>query len=340
MPANLSPEYKAAEAAYRSAREPRERLELLREMLRVIPKHKGTEHLQADIKARIKDLTAELGSARRSGGHGGPALTIRPEGAAQLALLGPPNAGKSLLHARLTGSDAHDAPYPFTTQYPEPGMMPHADVHFQLIDLPAVSSEHPVPWLASTLQLADAALLVVDPGEPSCVDQLADLHAVLRERRVSLIAQWNAGTTARADDSADGDPFALRLPTLLLVNKVERIADLPAELAALRELAAVPYPMLAVSAATGAGLAEIGPWLFEHLGIVRVYTKTPGHPADRTRPFTLRRGQTVRDVARLVHHDLARTVRYARVFGHAGFEAQQVGPDHPLADGDIVELHG
>ena len=198
MPANLSPEYKTAEAAYRSAREPRERLELLREMLRVIPKHKGTEHLQADIKARIKDLTAELGSARRGGGHGGPALAIRPEGAAQIVLLGPPNAGKSLLHARLTGSGAHDAPYPFTTQFPEPGMMPHADVHFQLIDLPAVSSEHPVPWLASALQLADAALLVVDPGEPSCVEQLADLHAVLRERRVSLTAHWNTAPVRRA----------------------------------------------------------------------------------------------------------------------------------------------
>jgi len=337
MPANLSPEYKTAEAAYRSAREPRERLLLLREMLRVIPKHKGTEHLQADIKARIKDLTAELGSARKGGGHGGPALVIRPEGAAQIALLGPPNAGKSLLHARLTGSGAHDAPYPFTTQYPEPGMMPQADVHFQLIDLPAVSSLHPVPWLASTLQMADAALLVVDPGEPSCVEQLQDLHAVLRERRVSLTERWDASDGV---PSGDEDPFGLRLPTLLLVNKVEHIVNLAAELDALRELAAVPYPMLAVSAATGRGLAEIGPWLFEHRGIVRIYTKTPGHPADKERPFTLRRGQTVRDAARLVHQDLARTVRYARVFGHAGFDAQQVGPDHPLADGDIVELHG
>ena len=341
MPANLSPEYKTAEAAYRSAREPRERLELLREMLRVIPKHKGTEHLQADIKARIKDLTAELGSARRGAGHGGPALVVRPEGAAQIALLGPPNAGKSLLHARLTGSGAHDAPYPFTTQYPEPGMMCHADVHFQLVDLPAISSEHPVPWLASTLQMADAALLVVDPGEPSCLLQLQDLHASLSARRVSLNDRWPATAgPPPTDEQSDGDPFAVRLPTLMLVNKAELVADLAAELDALRELAGVPYPMLAVSAATGRGLAEIGPWLFDHLGIVRVYTKTPGHPVDKERPFTLRRGQTVRDVARLVHHDLARTVRYARVFRQTGIDARQVGPDHALIDGDIVELHG
>jgi ribosome-interacting GTPase 1 len=340
MPANLSPEYKVAEAAYRKAREPRERLDLLREMLRVIPKHKGTEHLQADIKARIKDLTGLLEHAPKSGGHGGPALVVRPEGAAQVALLGPPNAGKSLLHARLTGSAARDAPYPFTTQYPEPGMMAHEDIHFQLVDLPAVAPEHAVPWLAGALQMADAALLVIDLAEPACVGQLDGVHAVLQEKRVSLSARWPAAIApAPGEPADDSDPFAVHLPTLVLANKTDLVAAVDAELAALRELAAIPYPMLSVSAATGRGLNEIGPWLFEHLGIVRVYTKTPGHPVDRHRPFTLRRGQTVRDVARLVHHDLERSLRYARVSGHSGFQGQQVGPDHALADGDVVELH-
>src|SRR5437762_7712231 len=165
VPANLSPEYKAAEAAFRKSREPRERLECLREMLRTIPKHKGTERLQADIKARIKELGDEVDVGRRGGGHGGPALVIRPEGAAQIALIGPPNAGKSLLHARLTASGAHDAPYPFTTQFPLPGMMPYEDIHFQLVDLPAIASEHPVPWLQATLQSAHAVLLIVDLAE-------------------------------------------------------------------------------------------------------------------------------------------------------------------------------
>src|SRR5512139_1881979 len=179
MPANLSPEYKSAEAAFRKARDPRERLEWLREMLRTIPKHKGTEHLQADIKARIKDLGEQLEGGRRGGGHGGPALVVRPEGAAQIALIGPPNAGKSALHARLTGSGAHVAEYPFTTQYPEPGMLPHEDVQFQLVDLPAVAPEHPVPWLAGALQSADAALLVLDLREPSCVEQLQAVRTIL-----------------------------------------------------------------------------------------------------------------------------------------------------------------
>jgi len=340
MPANLTPEYKAAEAAFRKARDPRERLDSLREMLRVIPKHKGTDHLQGDIKRRIKELSEELERPKRGGAHGGPALVIRPEGAAQIALLGPPNAGKSSLHARLTGSGAPVAPYPFTTQFPQPGMMPHEGIHFQLVDLPAISRDHPVPWLASALQTADACLLVVDLGDPGCLDQVEAMHAILRERRVTLTDRPEppaepAGAAAEGGD----DPFALRLPALFLGNRADRLSDPEAELQTFLELAGLSYPALAVSATTGRGLGEIGPWLFAHLGIVRVYTKAPGRPADRARPFTLRRGQTVEDVARLVHKDLAGALKYARLWGTAGFDGQHVGREHQVADGDVVELH-
>jgi hypothetical protein len=338
MPANLTPEYRAAEAAFRKARDPGERLAWLREMLRVIPKHKGTDHLQGDLKRRIKELAEELDRPRRGGAHGGPPLVIRPEGAAQIALLGAPNAGKSALHARLTGSAAPVAPYPFTTRYPEPGMLSHEGIHFQLVDLPALAREHPVPWLANALQTADAALLVVDLADPGCVEAVVTVHAVLRERRVTLTEGWGP-MPAPADAEDDDDPFALRLPTLLLANKADRVADPPAELQALVELAALPYPALPVSAATGLGLGGIGPRLFARLGIVRVYTKAPGRPPDKARPFTLRRGQTVGDVARLVHKELARSLRYARVWGTSGVAGHQVGRDHPVEDGDVVELH-
>jgi ribosome-interacting GTPase 1 len=338
MPANLSPEYKAAEAAFRKAREPRERLDRLREMLRTIPKHKGTDHLQADIKSRIKELSEEIEGPKKGGAaRSGPPLVIRPQGAAQLALVGPPNSGKSALHARLTGSHAQVASYPFTTQFPEPGMMPYEDVHFELVDLPAVSPEHPLPWLASALQTADACLLVVDLSESSCVEQVQALHAILRDKHVTLTERWEADLPGA--DVGDGDPFALRLPALMLANKADLAADEAAEVEVFRELTGLNYPALAVSAKTGEGLGEVGAWLFEHLGIVRVYTKTPGKPAEKDRPFTLRRGQTVEDVARLVHKDLVHSLKYARVWSKTGIPGQHVGREHALADGDVVELH-
>jgi ribosome-interacting GTPase 1 len=336
MPANLSPEYKSAESAFRKAREPRERLEALREMLRTIPKHKGTDHLQADIKRRIKELSEELEGPRKGGARSGPALVVRPEGAAQIALLGPPNSGKSALHARLTGSHAHVGDYPFTTQYPEPGMLAFEDIYFQLVDLPAVSPEHPVPWLGGALQTADACLLVVDLGEPDCVERIEALRAVLREKRVTLTETWPAaGEVSVAED----DPFAVRLPALLVANKADLAADEAAELAAFRELTGLRYPAIATSARTGQGLEEIGRWLFRNLGVVRVYTKAPGKPPERNRPFTLRRGNTIEDVARLVHRDIAHALKYARVWGKSGFDGQHVGREHPVEDGDVVELH-
>jgi ribosome-interacting GTPase 1 len=337
MPANLSPEYKAAETAFRKAREPRERLEWLREMLRTIPKHKGTDHLQGDIKRRIKELSEELEGPKKGGTRSSPAQVVRPEGAAQIALIGPPNSGKSSVHARLTASAVEVAPYPFTTQHPVPGMLRHEDVHFQLLDLPPVSAQHPVPWLASTLQTADACLLVVDVSDPACVEQVEEVHEELRQRRVSLTSVWPSDE--HVEEPVDADPFALHLPALLLANHADRVADPDAELQTYLELTGLQYPALAVSATSGHGLGEIGPFLFRRLGVVRVYTKTPGKHADRERPFTLRHGQTIEDVARLVHHDLVHTLRYARIWGHSGFDGQHVGREHRVEDGDVVELH-
>jgi ribosome-interacting GTPase 1 len=215
-------------------------------------------------------------------------------------------------------------------------MMPYEDIHFQLVDLPAIAPEHPVPWIADALQSADGCLLVVDLSDPACVEQVQGLHEVLRERRVALSERWEpVGELCESDD----DVFGVRLPTLLLDNKSDRLGDPEDDLEVFRELTGLHYPALAVSAATGHGLGELGSFLFRNLRIVRVYTKTPGHSPDRQHPFTLRRGQTVEEVARLVHKDVVRTLRYARVWGKSGFEGQQVGRGHPVEDGDIVELH-
>ncbi len=343
MPANLSPEYKDAQEAFRRARESHEKLECLRVMLRTIPKHKGTEHLQAQIKTRIKELSDELGAPKKGAVRGGPDLTVRHEGAAQIALVGPPNAGKSSLHARLTGSHAAVGPYPFSTKHPLPGMLPHEDVQFQLVDLPPVSEDYMEPWMSGTLHNADAVALVVDLSSPGCVEQLATTLRRLEEKKVSLgprSAVRPAASPAQGEDDASLDPFHARLPALLLANKADLFADPRAELEVFREIAPDPFDSLAVSAETGAGLAGVGPAVFALLSIVRVYSKVPGHPPDRGRPFTLRGGGTVRDVALQVHRGLAADLKFARVWGEsAEFEGQQVSPDHLVKDRDVVELH-
>ncbi len=342
MPANLSREYKRAESDFRQARDAKERLAHLREMLRTIPKHKGTEHLQADIKSRIKQLTEEIASPKKAAGRSGPSHVVRSEGAAQIALIGPPNSGKSALHARLTGSHAEVGPYPFTTHEPLPGMLPYEDVHFQLIDLPPLSAEHSLPWIGNALQPADGCLLILDLSAPDCIDHVQTIRSILSERRVALTERWEL--TEDEDEDPDdpdaiADPFAITLPAHLVATKADIIADIDKEIDVLQELAGTQFPATATSVTTGLGFERLGEWLFEALHVVRVYTKAPGRPHDKEKPFTVRRGDTVYDVAVLVHKDIAESLKFARLWGSGQFSGQQVGRDHIVSDGDVLELH-
>ncbi len=359
MPANVSPEFKKAREAFQRSREPAERLEHLREMLRTIPKHKGTDHLQADLKTRIKELTAELAGPRKGAARTGPSHSVHPEGAAQVALVGPPNSGKSNLHVRLTGSHAEVTAYPNTTHAPLPGMLNYQDTQIQLVDLPPVSSTYMESWMPNALQPAHAALLVIDLGTPGCVENVAAILSRLEEKRITLTPEWTIplnpelldsvpGTTPAAKPTGSAgekneediidDMFRVYLPTLLVSNKSD-INPGTDEIDVLEDLVGVRFPAIAVSAQTGFGLDRIGRLIFEGLGIIRVYTKIPGHEPDKDRPYTVFPGDTVVDVARLVHRDIAASLRFARVWGSSKFDGQQVGRDHVLADGDIVELH-
>ena len=339
MPTNVSPEYKKAELAYRAAREPKERLDCLKEMLRTIPKHKGTDHLQADIKTRIKQLSEELAGPRTGAHRSGPSHVVRPEGAAQLCLLGPPNSGKSSLHVMATGSHSDIGPYPYTTHLPVPGMLPYEDIHFQLVDLPPISEDFMEPWIVNALQPADGALLVVDISDPDCLEQVPTTLERLAEKKIILTTDWPGLESTEPEKEGElDDVFRLNLPTLLVANKSDLDPD-PEEVKILEELLGLRFPTLTMSARTGVGLEELGSFLFRALEIVRVYTKTPGEKADSDKPFTVRRGGTVHDVACMVHRDLARGLKFARMWGTGVFDGQQVGPSHLVSDGDVVELH-
>ena len=205
--------------------------------------------------------------------------------------------------------------------------------------------------MAGVLQTVDAAWLVVDLADPACAEHLLAIRTELAQRKITLTDRWPGlsadpdsapASQAEQDEARSAeevpDPFRVQLPALLVANKNDLDPD-PNEVRVLEELTDVRYPAIATSTVTGHGLDELARFLFQALGIVRVYTKLPGRPAERVLPFTVRRGETVLDVARLVHQDVARTLKFARLWGSGAFDGQRVGPEHRVADGDIVELH-
>jgi ribosome-interacting GTPase 1 len=212
-------------------------------------------------------------------------------------------------------------------------MLPVDDVAIQLVDLPSISTTHAIPWIGNALGPADGCLFVVDLCEAGCLERAVAVRELLAERQIVLTSSWEA------DGEDEADPFTKHLPTIMVINKVELLEDSDEEISAFRELTGFDFEILPVSVERGHGVERIGPLLFERLGVVRVYTKAPGKSPDMGRPFTLRTGQTVLDLAGLVHKDIARGFKYARLWGDDSFEGQQVGRDHLLVDGDVVELH-
>src|SRR5947208_12024414 len=141
MAVNLTPQYHEAEQEYKRAQTAEERLECLKKMWALVPKHKASEKLQAEIKTKISDTKEEVEQERKHPKKGGVSYKIPRQGAGQVVLVGGPNAGKSRLLSRLTRAAPEVAPYPFTTREPSAGMMDWQDVRVQLVDLPPVTAD-------------------------------------------------------------------------------------------------------------------------------------------------------------------------------------------------------
>ncbi|MBM3315106.1 GTP-binding protein HSR1, partial [candidate division WOR-3 bacterium] len=256
MPANLSPEYKKAEERFRAAASPDEKLVCLEEMLQTIPKHKGTEKMQADLKTRIAKLKKELSSGGKAGARRGDWFHIEKQGAGQLAVFGAPNSGKSALVKALTGLPTEVAAYPFTTTKPAAGMMKFEDIQIQLIDTPPAAPESPA-WLFHILRTCDVIVWLLDLSDDALLETTEQVQRLLAENRIAF--EPAEGLTVR--------------PVIRLGNK----ADDPQSgdrLAILREMTG-DVPVLLVSAETGAGLDDFRLAAFRALGILRVYTKRP-----------------------------------------------------------------
>lgn len=337
MPANLTPQYLAAEQRFKEAKTVQEKIERLEEMLATIPKHKGTEKMQADLKRRLAKLREE--SERKHGSSKGSSLYSVPrEGAGQVVLVGAPNVGKSSLLASLTKATPEIAEYPFTTQRPHPGMMPYEDIKIQLVDMPPIANETYEPWIGGVVRQADMVLLVVDLASADLLEEVETVSKLLGISRVVL--------SSRPPDVEDQQETAVVFrPALLVANKCD--SDLKIEnLPILQEFFGKEFDVIAVSAATGEGLELLRRTVFERLHIIRVYTKTPGKKLDPTSaPFVLPRGSTVLEAARAVHRDFEHSLKFARIWSPqrpgqpVRYNGQMVDRNHQLEDGEVVEFH-
>lgn len=321
MPANLTPDYLAADKKFKAAATPQDKLAALEEMLATIPKHKGTEKMQADLKHRIAKLRDEM-QRKKGAARGKPFYHVDKEGAGLVVLIGAPNVGKSMLLRALSHAEPEVADYPFTTRVPLPGMVEFENVQIQLVDLPPITVEFREGWLYGIIRTADVAALVVDLSSEDLLSQTETVLGLLSEANIRLVRSPGRPTEKRAVVIAN------KLDVLGAGGRLERFREF------IGELAVIP-----VSAAAGTGLDGLRQVMFDLLHVIRVYSKPPGKKADRGTPFILRRGATVLDAAEAIHKDFVEKLKYARLWGREHYQGQMVGRDHVLEDGDIIEIH-
>jgi ribosome-interacting GTPase 1 len=326
MPTNLPPDYFAAEKEYRRADTPEAKIACLEEMYSLVPKHKGTDHLRADLRRRLSKLKSSSQSRKKTGKQTS-VFQIDKEGAGQVAIIGLANVGKSALVAALTNATPEVAAHPFTTWTPTPGMMYIEDVQVQLVDTPPLSKDYVEPELLNLIRRCDLVLLVVDlQGDP--IQQLEDAVEILRDNRI---------LPPHLEHQYTGERQLTVVPFLVVVNKTDDETS-DEDFQVLCELVDAEWTLIPVSATIGRNFKGLKEAVFKELGIVRVYSKPPGQPPDLSAPFVAYTGCTVEELAGMIHKDFLEQLKSARLWGSAEHDGQMVGRDYVLQDGDIVEL--
>ncbi len=326
MPANLTPEYIKAEEWFRKATTNDEKILALEQMLRVIPKHKGTDHMRADLRRKLSKLK-EAATVKKGGGTHVDIFYVPKSGSGQVVLIGTPNSGKSAIVGALTNAKVHVAEFPFATALATPGMAKFEDVPIQLVDMPPITAEFSAPGQVGTYRNCNLVAIVIDlAGDASeqmrvCLEFL-DSHRLLRDDQTpSLDAHGNVLgknvlVICTKSDIAEADAF----------DKFQRQCDRG-------------FGFIEISIESGKNVDKLCAKLFEMLNIIRIYAKPPGKPADMTDPFTLGKGSTVMDLAQSIHRQLAEKLKFARAWGSGVHDGQNVHLTHELHDKDIIELH-
>lgn len=326
MPANLTPQYLVAEDKYRQATTPEEKMDALQEMLRELPKHKGTEKIFAEIKRKISEQKKENEKTTKKKSV---SYVVDNHGYSQIVFIGPSNAGRSSLINSLTNADLKVADYPFTTRLPQPAMSKFDNIPLQLVDTPPISSDHTEPWLAGVVRATDAVVLVLDICGDNVLEDVDLVEKYLAEQKVYLRQLKNATT---------GIETANHKTTLMVINKAD-IPDANDYLEMIHETYS-DWDYLTVSAHSGQNLEELKKRMFELLQLIRIYPKPPGKKVDFNEPpILLQKGQNVVDLATKIHQDLAKTLKSARIWNSSKFpDGQKIPVDCILEDGNIIEL--
>ncbi|NTV57732.1 MAG: TGS domain-containing protein [Deltaproteobacteria bacterium] len=327
MPANLPPMYFEVEKRFRDGKTPEEKIEALEEMLAIMPKHKGTDKLKADLRRKIAKLKLE-GQQKKGGTRSQTAYSIDREGAGQIAIIGPPNTGKSSLVGTITNATPEVSDFPFTTWKPTPGMVPYENIQFQLIDTPPLSREYTDPWFSDLLRRVDMIMVVIDLRDDP-LQQLQDSLSMLRDWRI-----FPKGTEIPEDLTKP--PFIKRM--LVVVNKMDEAKN-EEDYQVFLELSEIKLPCIGISVHKGLNLSALVEKIFNLFEIIRVFTRAPGKDHDPTAPFVLPRNSSLEELAEKVHRDFKEKLKYARVWGKSVYAGQMVQRDYTLQDGDVVEMH-
>jgi small GTP-binding protein len=279
-----------------------ERIRELRAILGELPGYRNGPY--ADIRKWVEGQLEQTRTRKRVVHR--DSIAVRREGAAQVALVGPPNAGKSSLLQALSDIQIKTGDYAFTTTRPVPALARIGGVLVQLVEIPgliegAAEGRGGARPLLGVLRNADAILFCHDPSTP-----FDELRAVMHEVNEAGIELPAAVVATKADEVDGAAKLQARFPGLDVIG---------------------------VSVLDEESVALLRDAIWRLTGLVRVYLRDGGEPVALHPPVK------VVDVANAIHHDLAARCTGARVWGpSARFPGQRVGRDHPLGDGDTVEI--
>jgi len=325
MPANLTPEYFKAEKWFRSAATNDEKILALEQMLRVMPKHKGTDHLRADLRrklSKLKETPVKKGKAKHV-----DIFHIPRSGSGQIVLLGTPNCGKSSIVAALTNAKVNVADFPFATTAAVPGMVKFEDIQIQLIDMPPITADYIAPGQVGTYRNCDLIAVCIDLSAETA-KQLQICLDFLESRNLLIDAE-----TPALDEH--GNAVGKRAFCICTKSDIAQ----PNALGTLKQSCKYPFEFTEISTETGLGLDKLPAMFFNLLGIIRIYAKPPGKKPDMNEPFTLPAGSTVMGLASPIHRELAEKLKLARIWGTGVHPGQNFQLNHILNDKDIIELH-